>query len=126
MTNFITQWNPPSPETETTGDEKFLEFFWKSRESRLENLYLWNSVIQETSEKSSDQESFINRILCHIVINRIPDEGLPDLIDSLKDVYQFHQNLAGSSHVRQLETTATIQAKIVSQYDRETVPYEES
>lgn len=126
MTNFITQWNPPSPETETTGDNKFWDFFWKSRESGLENLYLWNSVIQETSEKSFDQESFINRILCHIVINRIPDKGLPDLIDSLKDVYQFHQNFGDFPHMRQLETTATLQAQIVSQYDRETVPYEES
>ena len=126
MTNFITQWNPPSPETETTGDDKFWEFFWKFSQSGLETLHLWNSVIQETSEKSFDQESFINRILCHIVINRIPDKGLPDLIDSLKDVYQFHQNLGDSSPVYQLETAGPIQAHIVSQYEREPFTYEES
>ena len=26
VTNFMTQWNLPAPETGTTGDEKFLEF----------------------------------------------------------------------------------------------------
>lgn len=126
MTNFIKQWTPLSPENETTGDEKFLEVFWKIRGDNLEDLLLWNSVMQETSEKSSDPGLFFNRILCHLVVNRIPDEGIPDLIDSLKDVYQFHLNYAGHSHVRQLETTGSIPAKIVSQYDRETVPYEES
>lgn len=124
----MTQWNPPTPEAETTtGNEKFWEFFLKRKESGLEDLHFWSTVIQETSEKRcSNQELLINRILCHLVVNRIPDEGLPDLIDSLKDVYQFHQNLAGSSHVRHHETTGPIQAQIVSHYDRETVPYEES
>ncbi len=128
MKNFMTQWDPHPPEAETTtGNEKIWEFFWKSRESGLEDLYFGNTVIQETSEKKcSEQELFLNRILCHLVVNRIPDECLPDLIDSLKDVYQFHQNWAGSSQVRQLETTDPIQAQIVSEYDRETVSYEES
>lgn len=33
----------------------------------------------------------IHRLLCHFLIDRIPDEGLPELVESVGGIYEFYQ-----------------------------------
>lgn len=34
------------------------------------------------------------RVLCHVLVNRVPDDGLHEALESLSNIYEFHSTIA--------------------------------
>lgn len=62
-----------------------------------------------TSFTPQFQEEFLARLLCHLVVDRIPSVALSELTDTLGRAYEFYTTLPGSS-VRRLGTPQDIAA----------------
>lgn len=47
---------------------------------------------QETGTGPVLSDNDVQRLLCHVLVNRMPEDGLPELADSLRDMYEFHKS----------------------------------
>ena len=50
--------------------------------------------VTTTTQASEDAPSIVLRVLCHVLINCLPEEGLPELYESLTDLHDFYKNKA--------------------------------
>ena len=45
---------------------------------------------EDTDATALDQWAILRRIACHILVDRLPDQGLEEVLESLKSAYEFH------------------------------------
>jgi hypothetical protein len=57
------------------------------------------------------------RLLCHYLLNQIPDEGLPELCESIGQIYEFHFSTATAYTPPKFETRS-VRAKRGRAYER--------
>lgn len=46
--------------------------------------------LQETAARPEYSLLLLSRLLCHYLINRIPDKAIPELIESVGRIYRFY------------------------------------
>lgn len=44
----------------------------------------------ETEGQWRVPRTFLPRILCHVIVNRLPDKGLPELCETLGQMFEFY------------------------------------
>lgn len=83
MSNFIRLWDPQTPELGR----------WTYAD--LENdvsLFIGYNPHQETAEKTTgDPNAAIIKALCHVYVQIMPTEALPELTKSLKRILDFYR-----------------------------------
>lgn len=47
---------------------------------------------QETGSGPVLSDNDLQRLLCHVLVNRMPEDGLPELAGSLRDMYEFYES----------------------------------
>ena len=59
------------------------------------------------------------RVLCHVLINHVPDEGLYEALESLSNIYEFHSTIAHrSTRLASLPETTGTRAKLGEPFQR--------
>jgi hypothetical protein len=48
--------------------------------------------VTTTAEAAEYAPSIVLRVLCHVLINCLPEEGLPELYETLNDFHTFYGN----------------------------------
>lgn len=66
---------------------------------------------QETGKGTVNANAYIARILCHMLVERIPDQGIPELCDSVKNIYAFYHERSKPS-VPQVTYQDAIRARL--------------
>jgi hypothetical protein len=84
----------------------------------LQSIELWD---ERTHPRQ--QVLALIRVLCHALVDRLPEASLPELLESLRAIYEFHQDQMRLS-VHQLPV-ARISARIGRSYVRPTFEIEE-
>jgi len=79
--------------------------------------YLASDSAQETAKWSINLSAEKARLLCHVLVDRIPDQGLAELCDSMTDVVRFHQG-QWISNLPLLPSNKTIPARLGQSYER--------
>ena len=89
--NFTSPWSPELPSinsiditisvTMTTANVFTVQ-------NVLRDLFAMNSVI--TSTEAESPQSRLTRYMCHRVIDRIPEQGLQELSESLSNMWRFY------------------------------------
>lgn len=51
---------------------------------------------QETGEELQEPVSTVARFLCHLLIERMPDRGLPELCQSMAEFFEFYSQAPSS------------------------------
>lgn len=64
-----------------------------------------------------NQRIFWARLGCHLLIDRIPEEGLQETCESLSEIYNFHSELPPPSN-RELLESQPIQVTLSASYER--------
>lgn len=79
--------------------------------------YFASASAQETAKWSMNLSAEKARLLCHVLVDRIPDQGLAELCDSVSDILRFHQG-QWISNLQLLPSTKTIRARLGQSYER--------
>lgn len=97
-TDLMTQWNrcrfEPASLTGTysqawEGTPNVL-LSWKQEVSGGDISHIITLRIPETAQDIASLEKLRYRLFCHYLINLISDEGLPELCESLSEMFQFY------------------------------------
>jgi len=64
---------------------------WPEKRSDDHAFLLGAIFAQGTEERVNDPLSFFTRFLCHLFVSNIPRQGLPELCESLQDIYLYYQ-----------------------------------
>ncbi len=80
-----------------------------------------------TAERHVDKQEAIQRILCHYIIELIPKQGIPELVDTLRNIYEFYspvdertiEYLAPPKQVKARLGTTTLRPDFSVVYDEE-------
>lgn len=48
--------------------------------------------VQETADNLLNPKSLLARLACHVVVTRIPEEGLGELCESVGDIYSYYRS----------------------------------
>lgn len=102
---------------ETRGaDQRFL-LGWKQEltEGQLSHVFVFRP--QETGLGNDLPLRLRLRLLCHYLLNQIPDEGLPELMESIAEIYEFHCSATSTYAPPKLETRS-VRAKRGRVYER--------
>lgn len=74
-------------------------------------------LAERTDDEPEIPEAIVGRIVCHGLIDLLPDGALPELCDRIKDIFEFytpHQRQIGTS----LLTGTRIRARLGKAYER--------
>jgi hypothetical protein len=77
----------------------------------------------ERLESQDDKAPDAVRDLCHQILDRIPDRGLPELLESLERIREFYDTTAAP--VEQPVTIRQTTARLGKRYDRPSFHIEE-
>lgn len=66
---------------------------------------------QETGQWVVNANACIARIMCHMLVERISDQGLPELCDSMKNIYSYYQ-ARSKSPTPQVDYQGPVQARL--------------
>ena len=58
------------------------------------------------------------RVLCHIIVNNIPDRGLPELFKCASEAYEFHAEETAQGAPMLPSSTQTMSAEVRATYER--------
>ena len=70
---------------------------------------------QVTAAQEADWNSILDRCICHVAIDLVPDNGLSDIKDQLFEALEFYSN-ASLPALPQLPQRRT--ARVLNRYDR--------
>lgn len=71
-----------------------------------------------TAEIPAIPGSVLLRILCHIIVNNMPDRGLPELFRCASEAYEFHAEGEAEGAAMLPSTTQTVSAQVRATYER--------
>jgi hypothetical protein len=92
-------------------------FAWRYDVSGDEIAHIMSVRNPETSPETQDSESLQYRVACHYLVDLVADEGLPELLECLKDNLEFYK--AHQTNERpQLVGGTGIRVKVGKKYDR--------
>ena len=83
----------PSPSEETTQTRGTTPHFLLGWEQLLPGARVAHEIrfhLQETAARPEYSRLLLSRLLCHYLINRIPDKGIPELFESVGRIYRFY------------------------------------
>lgn len=64
------------------------------------------------------------RVICHVLVDRLPNAALPELVESLGDMFRFYRDRL--AHTAALaEPPRQVRARVAASYDRPTFQIEE-
>ena len=87
--NFIVRWDQvPFQETTTQGDKLSS---WLALDIAAESYTSAYIARPEVAGYRPDDMEWTMLLFCHWLIDRIPEEGLVELVESLASIYSFHQ-----------------------------------
>lgn len=75
-------------------------------------------VVPTTGDIPKIPADVVLRVICHILINNIPDKGLPELFRCAADVYEFHAPEEWSYAGLLSAGMQTLGAKVRAAYER--------
>lgn len=84
----------------------------------LQSIELWDD---ETHPRQ--QLLALIRILCHAIVDRLPEAALPELLESLRAIYEFHQDQMQLSDLQL--PVARVSARLGRSYVRPTIEIQE-
>lgn len=58
------------------------------------------------------------RVLCHIIVNNMPDRGLPELLRCASEAYEFHTEQEAPGAAMLPSSTQTVNAEVRATYER--------
>ena len=73
--------------------------------------------VPETSKDPLNRSALLARLVCHVLVARMPDQGLPDLCESIGDIYSFYRDRS-ASHSPLLTQRQEVRAKLGHAYER--------
>jgi hypothetical protein len=114
--SYISNWLdlPYQPFRDASGG---LMFAWRYDVSGDEIAHIMSVRNPETSPETQDSESLQYRVACHYLVDLVADEGLPELLECLKDNLEFYK--AHQTNERpQLVGGTGIRVKVGKKYDR--------
>jgi hypothetical protein len=80
--------------------------------------FLHGFFVPTTAEVPTVPPNVLVRALCHVIVNNVPESGLPELLRSASDVYEFHVEEPWEASRPLLSETKTVDAKVRGQYER--------
>ncbi len=76
-----------------------------------------------TSGETDLPEPIKARLLCHFLLTRIPDEGLPEALESLAGMWMFYQT--PTPHPPALPSARSVPARLTGSYAEPVYPVTE-
>lgn len=89
MINFIKQWDPGML-SNLVGTVDATVFGWYSETSPFTHLIFFKPP--ETTDEPFTMDNYKLKLACHLLVDAFPEQGLPELCDSMKDIYKFYWN----------------------------------
>jgi hypothetical protein len=121
---FIKQWNLKIPETEGAEDEETTLFFgWQKEEKGFSISHLAAFHPQGSTEPSYSKS--LMRVACHFWLDRIPDRGLDEVLETLKDIYDFYGTQIEDKSTYRLPQLTSLEATITESIVRPVFPITE-
>ena len=89
-------------QTSTTEPQTFVAWHTTVPGGRLDHLVAFTA--DQTAGGYVDFVSILPRILCHALVTRMPEEGLPELCSTLGEMYKFYadRNIVNANPVKRL------------------------
>jgi hypothetical protein len=81
-------------------------------------LFRHGVIVPTTGDIPTIPTDVILRIVCHILVNNMPDRGLPELFRCAADAYEFHAPEEWSYMNLLPGGTETVAAKVRAAYER--------
>lgn len=113
------QWAPALSSQESNE----IEINWMNQTATSE--FEHHILVRTTAEPTRfDQQSIFLKVLCHYLLNKIPDEGLPEMCRSMAEVFDYYvraPRLVKGHEAKQL----SVKAKTGQKYERPAFPIAE-
>ena len=71
---------------------------------------------RQTSATPADFQPILLRALCHLLVDQVPDLGLPDLCNSLREFWEFYN--VPPNRAPMLPVQRRVSARIEGRYER--------
>ena len=108
--------------SETQGPEHQVAAEWKhfSSRGRISHLFMieGNPVLDEEGF-----QDYVIRLLCHALIDRVPEQALPELLDEIENIYRYYLTAPPARALQQ--PSRVLQVKIGRRFERPTFPLSE-
>lgn len=104
-----------------TGTGPSLTFSYEEDEEEGPQMHI---AIHETSKDFLNPDSLATRIACYVYIARMPEEGLAEVSETLRDTYRFYHHLLPPNTFPSLPSTR-VAAQHGRTYEREPFHAEE-
>ena len=114
---YIKQWSPHyfSSFDETT-NQPGISVNWTQAVPGAR--FMHGVFVPTTAEVSSVPVPVLLRVLCHVIVNNIPDRGLPELFRCACDAYEFHAPQEWGSAALLPPSSRTVTARVRASYER--------
>jgi hypothetical protein len=101
---------------ETTGEERGVGIRWEHSigPGRLSHKILFTPP--ETCDSAAAWRCYAPRVLCHLIVDRLPDDALGELCQALGQMYEFYASRPVPSQ-RSLPAER-VKGRIVASYER--------
>ena len=121
-TGFITPWIPNQLATPIDVDTHWLWDWTQSTPAgQVRHLFSWK--MGEVGSVAAARH-IQARILCHVLIDRLPDSAIPDLVQNILLTWEDCA-LHAQARAQDERPTRRVKAKSVKRYDRQTFPVED-
>ena len=107
----------PDISNQTQGAEPLFDFDFGNAPSTAHAFLLGTIFAHETEERTHDPRSLFTRIICHLFVSKMPEQGMPELCTSLQDIYSFYQSPIQSNQTL-ITQREKISAKLGAAYER--------
>ena len=118
QTGSTKPWDLNLPETisHTCGADSDLALFLTEHYSSTQISTIGHASNQEKAGETQNPLVLFTRLLCHGLVARIPDQGLPELCESMGNIYEFYWGRLASQPT--LLPEEKFQARLGQAYER--------
>lgn len=104
-----------TPKFETLGGSSYLTLNWQKQLSIGDLHHFVAYRVPEPSDATS-LKSFYSRLFSHLVLDELPDDALPEVLEFLANSWTFHDRPPVQPVAPQ--GSKTLKAKLTKRYDR--------
>jgi len=118
MTDYIAPWGLESQGSDVVGSVQTTSAPFDLRDAYFTLYSLGSLGSLGTTGETEDYFTRRVRFACHMLLDRIPAQGLPELVDSLRGIYDFYSEPAAPSVPLLASPTEPVKVKIGRTYER--------
>lgn len=70
-----------------------MSFSWSCDHGQLRTSHGFEFLSDETERASADAYAVFLRVLCHFIVDRLPDRALSETCESLREFHEYYREL---------------------------------